>query len=224
LPASDGHVKRSPHLEETALMVEYVPPGRIEEAPLCLVAQKSVVLPTVPQASHDLGEFDGALVALRMIEVRVAVEVLRLMLVRRRHQIPSGAPAANVIERRELAGDMVRLVETGRRRGHQTHVVRDGCQRRQQGNGFELRHVAVRRAAEKVHVVAPRAGAVGEKQQIELRGLRSLGKPDVMSEVDAGIGLRLGMAPCGNVMPGRVEKGAEAQMASAFGHGDGRWK
>jgi hypothetical protein len=36
-----------------------------------------------------------------------------------------------------------------------------------------------------------------------------------MPEIDAGVGLRFGMTPCCDMVPGRVEKGAEAQMASA---------
>jgi hypothetical protein len=94
-------------------MVEHVTPRRIEEAPFGLVAQEGIVLPTVPQSAYDFGELDSAFVAFRVIEVFVAVEVLRLMLIRRRHQIPTRASAADVVERRELAGDMVRLVETG---------------------------------------------------------------------------------------------------------------
>lgn len=79
----------------------------------------------------------------------------------------------------------------------------------------------MRRAAEKLHIVAARARAVGEKHQIELRGFRSLGEFHVMPEIHTGVGLRFGMTPCCDMVACRIEKSAKAQMAAALGHDDG---
>ena len=35
---------------------------------------------------------------------------------------------------------------------------------------------------------------------------------DVMLEIDAGVGLRAGMPPGGDVMSGRIEEGAESEL------------
>ncbi len=61
-------------------------------------------------AGHDLGELVGAVVALGVPVVRVAVEVQRLDLHAGGDEVPAGAAAADVVERGELARDVERLV------------------------------------------------------------------------------------------------------------------
>jgi hypothetical protein len=80
----------------------------------------------------------------------------------------------------------------------------------------------MRRAAKKVDVVTACSHAVGEKDQIEFGGLRSLGELDVMTEIDAGVGSRVGMPPRRNVMSGGVKEGAEAQVPATSAHGSPR--
>jgi len=110
---------------------------------------------------------------------------------------------------------VIRLVERRRCRADQTDPFRDGSERRQQRERLELRDIAVCRAAQKVDVVAARARAVREKDQIELRGLGGLRKLDVVPEIAPRVDPRIRMPPCGDVMSRRIEKSAEAQMTLA---------
>jgi hypothetical protein len=59
---------------------------------------------------------------------------------------------------------------------------------------------------------------VGEKHHVHLGALGGLRQFDIVLKVDAGIGLRLGMTPGGDVVAGRVEEGPEPELFSWLPH------
>src|SRR5215470_15932237 len=62
------------------------------------------------------------------------------------------------------------------------------------------------------------AHVVGEEHEIELRAFGGLRQLDVVLEVDAGVGLRVGVAPRGHMVAGRIEEGSEPHLAWASAH------
>ena len=71
------------------------------------------------------------------------------------------------------------------------------------------------------------AEIVGQEDHVELAALGGARDLEIVLEIDAGVGLRARMPPRRDVMPGRIEEGAEPHLAFA-GHrrpvalGDGR--
>ncbi|AGW94795.1 hypothetical protein N234_32600 [Ralstonia pickettii DTP0602] len=89
--------------------------------------------------------------------------------------------------------------------------MRHRRQRRQQRQRLE--GCGARGARQRGFVHAADGHAVGEEQRVEARGLGALRERHVVRQVTAGVGLRAGMAPAGDVMPGDLDKGAEMQLA-----------
>ena len=69
------------------------------------------------------------------------------------------------------------------------------------------------------HMRLPHADVVGEEDHVELAALGGARDLDVMREIDPGVGLRALMPPGGDMMAGRIEKGAEPELAFLPGHG-----
>ena len=59
------------------------------------------------------------------------------------------------------------------------------------------------------------AEIVGQKDHVELAALGGARDVEIVLEVDAGVGLRARMPPRGDMMPGRIEEGAEPHLAFA---------
>ena len=196
-----------------------MPARRIVELAARLVVQEGIVVPAVPQARHHIGKLFRALVALGMCEVVVPVEIECFVLAGRGDQVPPCPAAGDVIERCELAGDMVGLVEAGRGRTDEPDALRHRRQRRQQRDRLELGLVAMGRSAQEGHIVPACAHAVGQEDQIELGGLGSARQCNVVLEVDARVGLGIGMSPGGNMVSAWVQERAKAQLVSASCHG-----
>jgi hypothetical protein len=76
----------------------------------------------------------------------------------------------------------------------------------------------MRGATQEVDVVAARARTVGEEHEVELRGLGGLSKLHVVPEVAARIGRCMRMTPRGDMMAGRIQKRAEAQVSATLTH------
>ena len=90
-----------------------------------------------------------------MRATRSAAEVVRLGVLARGDQVPAGAAVADVVERGELARDVIGLV-VGRRRGRdQADALGHHRQRRQQRDRLEMRD-ELHRAAERLDM-RPRA-------------------------------------------------------------------
>jgi hypothetical protein len=187
-------------------VIEHVTFLRLEETAALLVAHEGVVFPAVPQADDDLRELTRPFVAFGVCEMRIAVEIERFRLARRGDEVPAGPPAADVVERGKLAGDVKRLVVGGRGGGDESEPLRHRCQAGEQGQRLELDDVA-RRAARRLDILVPHGQAVREEHRMELRAFGRPRQLNIMSEVDAGIRLALRMTPGRDVMPGRVNEG-----------------
>ena len=210
-------VERAADLEVLALVIERMQLRRIEELPARLVAHEGVVVPAVPQRGDHLGEFVGALVALGVAIVRVAVEVQRLGRHAGGDQVPAGAPAADVIERGELPRHMERLVVARRRGAGQPDALGDAGERRDQRDRLEIGDV-LRRARQRIHMRLAHADVVGEEDHVELAALGGPRDLDVVLEVDPGVGLRLRVPPRRDMVAGRIEEGAEPELGFGSCH------
>ena len=143
-----------------------------------------------------------------MLIMLLAAEIVGLREIRRGHYIPSGAAGADMIERRELAGDVIGLVIAGRGGGAEADMGRHGRERRQQGQRVEVDHV-LRPAAQRREPPVAHRNRVGDKHQVELAALGGLRNLRVVPEIGAGIDLRLGVQPRSDVIAGGMKKGAK---------------
>jgi hypothetical protein len=206
-------------LEMLALVVQNMLFFGVEEDAALLVARKGILFPGIPEPANDIGEFLGAFVSLGMDIMLVAAEIMRLVFARRGDEIPACPAAADMVQRGELARDMIGLVVGRRSRGNETDIAGHGGQRRQQGDRLELRDVAGCRAAQRVDIRAARADAVSHEDQVEFRRFGDLRQPDIMREIGSGIGLRFRMAPRSDMVAGGIEKSSELELAFLIGHG-----
>ena len=71
-----GAVERAAHREILALVIEQSDLVAVEEEPALLVEDEGVVGPAVPQILDDIDELAGALVAVIMLDMLVAAEIL----------------------------------------------------------------------------------------------------------------------------------------------------
>ena len=111
------HVERPAHLEEPAVVVQRAHLVGIDVPAGGLVGDDRAVLPAIPQPADDIDEFVGARVAQFVLDVFVEIEVQRGLGVGTGDDVPCGAAAADVVDRAEDAGDVVRLGEAGGDRG-----------------------------------------------------------------------------------------------------------
>ncbi len=212
-------VQRAAHAEVRPVMIEHVQLAMIEMQAGRLVLDECVVLPAVPEPGHDALELVGARVAIGVREVGRRAEVRRFVGHHRRDEIPPGATAAQVVERRELAGDVVRRV-VGRRRGRdQADAMRDGRQRGEQRERLE--RIGARAAAQRIDVAALCGDDVRDEQRIELAALGRLRHPAEMREVAVAVRLRERMAPADHVAAAAVEHRVEFQGVGAARHSAG---
>ena len=103
------HGQRPAHREVLALVVEEMQLCRIEIDAAGFVGDDGAVFKTVPQPEHHFGEFAGAGVAVAVMRMRLPAEIIRLSHGKRRHQIPAGAPAADLVEGGKEPRHMERL-------------------------------------------------------------------------------------------------------------------
>jgi hypothetical protein len=87
-------------------VIELVKLAGIEIAAALAVAEKGIILPAVPEAADDMHEFARALIAFGDIVVLITVEVEACRRISRRHDIPAGAAAADMIEGAEQPSDV----------------------------------------------------------------------------------------------------------------------
>src|SRR5476649_785716 len=85
---------------------------RIEEQAAGAVMDEGIVVPAIPEFVHDIDELAGLLVAQRMRRQRRVAEIARSIVVGRGDDVPRRADRRDMIERGELAGDVVGLGET----------------------------------------------------------------------------------------------------------------
>ena len=199
------------YLEMLAVVIQCVQLVSREMQAAFLVVEEGVVFPGVPKPCHHIHEFLGARVAVGVLGVLVQVEVARLGVGPRRHHIPAGAAAAEVIERGELACDVEGLVVGGGDGGHQADALGHRGQCREQRQRLEAG--CARGAGQGGVVKRADCDAIGEKDRIELRGLGALRQPHVVRKILPGVGLCAGVAPAGHMVAGGLQEGAELELA-----------
>ena len=210
------HGQRPAHRKVLALVVEEMQFCRIEIDAAGFVGDDGAVFKTVPQAEHHFGEFAGAGVAVAVMRMALTPEIVSLGDGERRHQVPPGAPAADLVERRKEPRHVERL-EIGRgRRRHEPDALGDGGQRAQQRDRLEPRRL--RGARPRLDVVGAEGGVgIGHEQQIELA---AFGKPrdvDIMFERLPAVRIDVGIAPGGDMVAGAFDEQAELHHGSTRG-------
>jgi hypothetical protein len=92
---------------------------------------------------------------------------------------------AQVVDRGELAGEIVGLGKTGGGGGDKTDFLGHDRQRREQRQRLEQRDAAMRLAARRLDVSQPHVHAVGEEHRIEFRRLGGAREIDEVLELVA---------------------------------------
>jgi hypothetical protein len=162
-----------------APVVDGVDPADVGEHAGLLVRDQRAVFPAVPQLDQDVDELLRPRVALGRVRMAVQREVRRRPGVQRRDDVHRDPAAAYLVQRREAAGQVVRLVEGGRGRGHQADPLGDGGDRGQHHGRLE-------------GVPRPRPGfradgdAVGQEDRVERAPLRHLRAVLVITDVEIG--------------------------------------
>ena len=93
--------------------------------PVADIAHEGVVGKAVPEARHHVIELAGTGVALAVLHVLLEPEVQRRIRIGGGDDVPAGAPAADVVEGGEPAGDVIGHVEGGRGGGDEPDVLGD---------------------------------------------------------------------------------------------------
>ena len=173
------------------------------------VGDDGVGTPGVPERA-DRGEgLPGPLVALAVAEVGTAAEVLAGGGVGAGHDVPRRAPAGEDVQRRELPGQLVGLVEGRVDRPGQTDVPGDRGQRGEHGEGVRASDDVL---VEDLAAAGAQAQPLGEEQQVELPALG--GARPVLEGLPVDVAAGGGGAPDGVVVDAR-EVGAEHDLLPA---------
>ncbi|MET3591510.1 hypothetical protein ABID26_000889 [Mesorhizobium shonense] len=101
-----GDVERSAHRQMLSRVRQHMQLRGVEIESAFGVADEGIVRKTVPQTGHDIVEFARPVVAFVVLEMPVEAEIQGCVGVRRRHDVPAGAPTADVIQRSETTRDM----------------------------------------------------------------------------------------------------------------------
>ncbi len=181
--------ERAGNVEIQALVLETGRAG-CQELTLLLVGGDRVRRPGLPQLTRGLHELGGAHVPVTAVQVAAAAEVLAGERVGRRHHVPPGPAAGQVVKRGELAGDLVRLVVRRLDGPGQAQVVGHRGDRREHGDRV--------RAADHVQVVDLAAllaqpQPFGEEEEVERAGLG--GPRQVRERAELDLAARRGVAP-----------------------------
>ena len=191
-------------LEEAAVVVERVELVAVEEAARRAVTHEGVVVPAVPQALHDVEVFVGDLVAQFVIGMHLA-EILRGAFERRRHDVPARAPAADRIERRELARDRERLAVRRRDRARGSIFVATASADSTVSGSKRFRKCGI----DFVDVQA-----VGDERERDAGGFRLARDADREVEVDARVRRVARVPPCIHVAACALQHQAEGNRSS----------
>ena len=167
------HGERAARAEEHAVVVEPMDLRGIGEDAALAVEDDRVVLPRVPVAEHRFHELVGAVVAGVVLGMARPAEVGRLGVVERRDHVPGRAAADHVVERREDAGHVKRLVVRRRVGAADAEMTRGQPHRGEERDQVELDHAdAVAHGFGMVVAVAVGHGqAVVEEGEVELARL-----------------------------------------------------
>ncbi len=126
--------------------------------------------------------------------------------------VPAGPAAAEVVEGREQAGDVVGLRIGGGGRADEADPVRRRRDRRKPGERLQPKAAGV------ADVVGQRR-AVGEEDSVELRGLRPPRELLVVADVEDPFGRGVLVPPTGHVMAGGIDEQVQVDLSPGRGHG-----
>ena len=157
------------------------------------IIDDGVVRPAVPQRRHHLHELLAAGVAVGVADLGVAAIVACRRGEPRGDDVPADPPVADVVERGELAREIVRLSVGGRGGGDQADPLGRGRQRAERGDRLQPR------AAGMGNVVAQRQ-LVGDEDRVEQPGLGPARDVLVVADVRQRQRRGQGVAPRGLVM------------------------
>ena len=205
-----GDVERPAHGEVFPLVVQHVHLAGIEIDAALHVADEGVIGQAVPKTRHHVVELARAGVALAVLHVVLEPEIQRRVGIGGGDDVPARASAADVVERGELARDVIGLVEGGRGGGDQADMLRGTGQRRQQRERIERRHGGA--ALQRLDRHVEHGQMIGHEEGVEAAALQRLGETLQMREVEIGVRESAGIAPGTGVDADGTHEGAEAQL------------
>ena len=215
------HVERPARLEVSPLMLDAMHLRRVGEYAPGAVHDHGILVPAVPQLAADLHEFIGAVVAI-VGRPHLLAEIGRLVVVERGHDVPGGATAGQVIERRPQPSGMEGMLVAHRIGGAQTDLLGDRGHERQQRDRIVLGRLGgvANRRRQRAGIGVGDVVEVGEEDHVELAALADLG--DVLVEgrprpVVACLG-GARMPPHRYAVIGRPVDQELGQMHHRFGH------
>ncbi len=184
-----GDIERAAHREVFPLVVQHMQLVRVEIDAAVDVAHEGIVGKAVPKARHHVVEFACAGVAFAVVHVLLQPEVQRRIGIGGGDDVPARAPAADVVEGGEPAGDVVGLVERGGAGSHQPYVLGDSGQGRQQRERLERCHRMAALQGLERHV--EHRQMIGHEEGVEPPALQRLCETLQMREIEVGIRRRL---------------------------------
>ncbi len=197
-------VERAAHAELLAGVVDGVDAVGVGVDAAGAVMDARVVLPAVPQLAHDIDELGRATIA---VAVRVALgeaEIAGRLGRPGGDDVPARPSGADMVERGELAGEVVGLVVGGGGGADQPDVLGRAGDGGEQGQRFQL---ALRDMAD----AAADGELVGEEHGIELAALGDARDLPIIADVGDALGLRLRVEPRGLVMAGGGNEDVEVK-------------
>ena len=191
-------------------MIEHVHLRGIEEHAALDVAHEGVVGERVPQAGHHFVEFASARIAFVMLHVLFQPEIERGVGIGGGDDVPARPAAADVIERREAAGDHVRRLEGRGGGGDQPEMFgRDG-ERRQQRQRVERGDGVA--ALQRFDRHVEHGEVIGHEERVELGVFQPLREAREVAQVEIGVRVGAGIAPGAGVNRRRSHECAELHL------------
>ena len=183
----------------------------VEIEPSLAILDEGVVLPCVPQPQHHIGEFARPRITLGGRRMGGAAETVGLGGRGRGHEVPAGPAAADLVQRREQARDVIGFDEAGGEGRHQADVP---CQDRQRGEHGHRLDAGNRAAAlPDLRIIRPEGDkTIREEDHVEPPGFPQPRNFSVMRKGLAGV---IGY---GGVPPGRHVMTAPLNEKTQFHH------
>ena len=145
-----------------------------------------------------------------MVQVILLAKVESGVRIGGRHDVPAGAAAADVVERREAASDVIGLVKRRGRRRNQADPFGRARKSRKQGERLERGH---RRApSQRLDRHVEHGEMVGHEERVELSAFERLGETLQMLKVEVRVRIGAWIAPPARMDSDRTHEGAEAQL------------
>src|SRR3954469_6152683 len=156
-------------------MVGHVNLADVVEDSRCAVLDDGVGTPRVPQLFDDVDGLVGNAVSLVVVDNTAGAEVVGRRSGEAGDQIPAGPSVTEVVKRKELACQVVRMLQRGRAGDDKSDAFGDGGQRRGCGQRFKVLSGLVRPCCRWAEIEA-----IGEEQRIQrarFGGLRMADEP-----------------------------------------------